>query len=140
MKKIIYFNVVLSFWGCALMNKHNAGVKDRVEHLVSLNSEDGERLNALFDKERNSFSFTNKKIGFLTGPSGNDLSDVSTYLAMHEKHSTNTDYPCDKGKLYIFTPKQKAESGGYDAAVVYWCKFLLPPEWVVKRLKGKKTD
>lgn len=32
---------------------------------------------------------------------------------------------------------QKAESGGYDAAIVYWSKFLLPIEDVIKKLQGK---
>ncbi len=39
--------------------------------------------------------------------------------------------------LYIFNATQKDESGGYDAAIVYWNKFLLPIEKVVKRLKKK---
>lgn len=32
---------------------------------------------------------------------------------------------------------QKAESDGYDAAIVYWSKFLLPIEDVIKKLQGK---
>ena len=54
---------------------------------------------------------------------------------MQEKHSTDASYPCDNGTLYIFNATQKAESGGYDAAIVYWSKFSLPIEDVVKRLK-----
>jgi len=39
--------------------------------------------------------------------------------------------------LYIFNATQKEESGGYDAAIVYWSKFILPVEKVIKRLKKK---
>jgi hypothetical protein len=39
--------------------------------------------------------------------------------------------------LYIFDAAQKAESGGYDAAITYWNKFVIPTEEVVKRLKGR---
>ncbi len=58
---------------------------------------------------------------------------------MHEKHSTDANYPCQTGRLYIFTSKQKGESGGYHAAVLFWCKFLIRQETVVKRLKAKKV-
>ena len=37
--------------------------------------------------------------------------------------------------LYIFDAVQKEESGGYDAAIVCWSKFVIPIEEVVKRLK-----
>lgn len=37
-------NVMLLFWSCSLMNKHNtAEAKRKMEHLVYLNSEDGYR-------------------------------------------------------------------------------------------------
>lgn len=39
--------------------------------------------------------------------------------------------------LYIFDANQKEESGGYDAAITYWNKSLLPTEEVVKRLSKK---
>jgi hypothetical protein len=54
---------------------------------------------------------------------------------MHKKHSTNEKYLCDNGTLYIFNAAQKAESGGYDAAIVYWSKFVVPIEKIVNRLK-----
>ncbi len=40
--------------------------------------------------------------------------------------------------LYIFDTIQKVESGGYDAAIVYWSKFVIPIEKVVKRLNEKR--
>ncbi len=42
--------------------------------------------------------------------------------------------------LYIFNKEQKKKSGGYDAAIVYWNKFVIPTEKVVERLaKYKKV-
>ena len=35
--------------------------------------------------------------------------------------------------MYIFDAIQKEASGGYDAVIVYWSKFLLPTEDIVKR-------
>ena len=57
---------------------------------------------------------------------------------MHEKHSPNANYPCDNGTLYTFNAVQKSESDGYDAAIVYWNKFVTPIETVVERLKKKR--
>lgn len=41
----------------------------------------------------------------------------------------------DDSMLYVFNEEQKKKSGGYDAAIVYWCKFVLPVDKVVERLK-----
>jgi hypothetical protein len=64
-------------------------------------------------------------------------SGKTRYFDMQEKHAINANSPCDNGTLSIFNTAQKAESGGYDAAIVYWSKFLLPIEKVVERLKEK---
>ena len=95
-------------------------------------------LNKIFETTRKDFDFTNKKVGFLTGSSGKTLSSKEHYFDMHKKHSTNANYPCDNGTLYIFNATQKVESGGYDAAIVYWSKFVVPIEEVVKRLKNRR--
>jgi hypothetical protein len=39
--------------------------------------------------------------------------------------------------LYIFNAAQKEESGGYDAAIVYWSKMIIPTNDIVKMLKGE---
>jgi hypothetical protein len=54
---------------------------------------------------------------------------------MQKKHFVDEKHPCDNGTLYIFDETQKKESGGYDAAIVYWSKCLIPIQDVVKRLK-----
>lgn len=80
---------------------------------------DGVYLNKIFETAWKDFDFTNKKIGFFTGSSGIKKSRKEIYFDMHEKHSTNANSPCDNGTLYIFNTEQKAENGGYDAAIVY---------------------
>ncbi len=103
-----------------------------------LNETEGVFLNKIFETTRKDFDFTNKKIGFLTGSSGTKKSSKNHYFEMHEKHSKDANSPCDNGILYIFTVEQKSESGGYDAAIVYWSKFLVPIEKVVSRLKEQR--
>jgi hypothetical protein len=102
-----------------------------------LNEIEGAYLNKIFETTRKDFDFVNKKIGFLTGSSGTKKSSKEHYFNMQEKHSANKNFPCDNGTLYIFNAAQKAESGGYDAVVIYWCKVSMSIEKVVKRLKDK---
>lgn len=112
-------------------NDNSMGHKGISDNLV-LSETESAYLNRIFETTRNNFDFTNKKVGFIkiSGEKGK-----IHYFDMQEKHSADTNYPCDNGTLYIFNATQKEESGGYDAAIVYWSKFLLPIEEVVKRLK-----
>ena len=41
----------------------------------------------------------------------------------------------DVGTLYVFNETHKKESTGYDAAIVYWWKRILPPEKVARLLR-----
>jgi hypothetical protein len=66
------------------------------------------------------------------------MSNHEHYFDMQAKQSINGNYPCDNGTLYIFDATQKAESGGFDAAITYWNKFVIPIEEVVKRLKKRR--
>lgn len=92
-------------------------------------------LNNIFETERNTFDFTNKAIGFLTGSSGSRKGNKEDYLDMHKRHSMDAGFASDKGTLYIFNVLEKEQSGGFDAAIVYWCKIALPTETVIKRLR-----
>lgn len=100
-----------------------------------LNETEGAYLNEIFIATRKDFNFIDKKIGFFTGSSGATRSNKEDYFNMQKRHSVNENYPCDNGTLYIFNTEQKMESGGYDAAIVYWSKFVVPIEKVIKRLK-----
>lgn len=92
-------------------------------------------LNKIFETTRNKFDFNNKKVGFIKGSSGGIKSNKQDYFDMQNKHCIYENYPCDNGGLYIFNSTQKKESGGYDAAIVYWSKFVIPAEKIIKRLK-----
>ncbi len=108
------------------MNK--AGTNDS----LLLSEAESTLLNKIFESTRKDFDFTNKKVGFIkiSGESGK-----IHYFNMQEKYFANENSPRNNGTLYVFDVIQKTESGGYDAAIVYWSKFVIPIEEVVKRLK-----
>lgn len=91
-------------------------------------------LNNIFETECDTFDFTNKAIVFLTGSSGSRKGNREDYLDMHKRHSIDAGFASDKG-TYIFNVLEKEQSGGFDAAIVYWCKIALPTETVIKRLR-----
>jgi hypothetical protein len=97
-----------------------------------LNEAESKMLDKIFETIRKDFVFTDKKIGFIeiSGERGK-----ASYFDMQKKHLDDKNYPCDNGMLYIFNASQKEESGGYDAAIVYWSKFVIPIEKVIERLK-----
>ncbi|MCZ2339675.1 MAG: hypothetical protein LC127_16115 [Chitinophagales bacterium] len=103
-----------------------------VDSLPLLNSHESAFLNVIFKDNLKGFDFTNKKVGFIkiSGEKGK-----VHYFDMQKKHFVDEKHPCDNGTLYIFDATQKKESGGYDAAIVYWSKRLIPIQAVVKRLK-----
>jgi hypothetical protein len=104
-----------------------------VDNLPIMNCYESSYLNIIFAKYQDDFDFTNKKVGFILAGA---LSDKKEYFEKERDRYRREETP-SSGKLYIFTAEQKAESGGYDAAIVYWSKFLVPIEKVVKKLKKK---
>lgn len=139
MKKILIITCLSMFiFSCIQANKRNSiEIMKQTEDDLLL-KEESTYLNKIFETTRKDFDFVNKKIGFLTGSSGRKKKSKKFYFDMQEKHSADANYPCDNGTLYIFNATQKEESGGYDAAIVYWCKFLLPIKEVIKRLKNSR--
>ena len=97
-----------------------------------LNSYESAFLNAIFKDKLDGFDFANKKVAFVKISSENGKIH---YFKMQKKYFADKSQPCDNGILYVFNASQKKESGGYDAAIVYWSKFLLPVDKVVKKLK-----
>jgi hypothetical protein len=94
-------------------------------------------FNVIFEKSRNDFDFTNKKVGFITGSNGKTKSSKEEYFKL-EKDRFNRNNTTNGGTLYIFNATQKAESGGYDAVIVYWSKVLVPANEAVKKLKERR--
>jgi flavodoxin len=88
-------------------------------------------FNVIFKDNLDGFDFTNKKIGFLSAGSKRNKKE---YFAEERKRFYDNSTTINS-TLYIFNASQKRESGGYDAAIVYWSKFILPTDKVVKKLK-----
>ena len=76
-------------------------------------------------------------MAFFTGSLGKTKSDKKMYFA-GEKSNFRLNNSPNVGTLYIFNAEQKEQSGGYDAAIIYWSKRLVPINEVVKRLKNIK--
>ena len=104
-----------------------------VDDSLLLNAYESTYFNHIFEKPRKEFDFTEKKIGFIYGGA---KSNKKEYFDL-EKDRFNRNNTPNGGTLYIFDEDQKEKSGGYDAAIVYWSKILVPSKEVVKRLKGK---
>jgi hypothetical protein len=108
-----------------------------VDNLPLLNCCESAYFNVIFEKSRKGFDFTDKKIGFITGSSGKTVCSKKEYFDL-ERNRFNRNSTPNNGTLYIFNAEQTTASGGYDGAIVYWSKFVIPIEEVVKRLKDQR--
>ncbi len=107
-----------------------------VDESSVLNQCESEYFNVIFQCIRKDFDFTDKKIGFILR--GGRSNKKEYFDKERDRFSRN--YSPNVGTLYVFDENQKKESGGYDAAIVYWSKVLLPAKDVVKRLKGNSLN
>ena len=82
------------------------------------------------------FDFSKKKIGFISVSSGCVKRKKRDYFKQ-EKDRYIHNYKPTGGMLYVFDEEQKEKAGGYDAAIVYWCKFVLPVDKVIRKLREK---
>ncbi|HLP04356.1 MAG TPA: hypothetical protein VK152_02900 [Paludibacter sp.] len=105
-----------------------------VDNSPSLNSSESAYFNVIFKDSLKCFDFTGKKVGFIYSGA---KSNKQEYFKI-EKDRFNRNYTPNNGTLYIFNAVQKAESGGYDGAIVYWSKFVVPIEKVVAKLKKQR--
>jgi hypothetical protein len=108
-----------------------------IDNCSLLNTYESAYFNVIFEKSRKDFDFTGKKIGFITGSNGKTKSNKTNYFRL-ERDRFNRNTTTNGGTLYIFDAEQKEKSGGYDAAIVYWSKVLVPINDVVIRLSGKQ--
>jgi hypothetical protein len=99
-----------------------------------LNSCESIYLNVIFQDYLKGFDFTGGKVGFIYSGA---RSNKKEYFDL-EKNRFNRNNTPNGGSLYIFNAAQKEASGGYDAAIVYWSKFFVPIEKVIKKLKEKR--
>ena len=104
-----------------------------IDSFPLLNKYESEYFNFLYKDFREDFNFTEKKIGFLHDLSPSDKKEYFDQEKERFKQGVTT----NNGKLYVFDEKQKEISGGYDAAIVYWCKMIISKDELTKRLKYK---
>ena len=99
-----------------------------LDNSSTLNEYEGRYLNCIFNIDAQEFNLVGKKVGFL----GSKI-----YYFTSSRSPDHNSTTVGGSSLYILDSTQKVESGGYDAAITYWNKILLPIEYVVERLKNK---
>ncbi len=97
-----------------------------------LNEYEGRYLNYIFKTDTLNFNLVGTTVGF--------LGSKTDFFKDERERFYHNSTPVGAVVLYLFTAEQKVESGGYDAAIVYWSKFLLPVEKVVNRLKNRPVQ
>lgn len=100
-----------------------------IDNSLILNEYEGKYFNFIFKIDPQKFNLIEKKVGFL----GSKM-DYFRDTRSPDRNSTTV----GGSSLYIFDSTQKVESGGYDAAITYWGKFVIPIDEVVKRLQNKR--
>ena len=93
-----------------------------------LNEQEGLFLNFVFQTDSVEINLVGKKVAF--------LGSKKEYFEVTRKDSIIV----GGSNLYIFNDVQKIESGGYDAAITYWKKFVVPSQGIVKTLKETVVD
>jgi hypothetical protein len=101
-----------------------------VDSSLILNEYEGKYLNFIFKVNIQDFNLVGKKVAFLG-------SKIAFFKDERDWFYRGAKTGVGGTTLYIFNAAQKAESGDYDAAIVYWSKFMLSVEKVIKRLKKK---
>lgn len=107
------------------------GISNRI-HIMPLDDEDGAFLNDLFDDVRGDYLFGGKKVAF---DYSGWIVGKEDYFEMHKKSRKGENVPCQRGDLLIFDERQKEESGGYDAVILYWFKILPRISIIVESLR-----
>ena len=111
--------------------------KTGLDNSPFLNRYESAFLNELLPDSLKCFDFTNKKVGFITACVG---CSKKGYFEMHRKHFADDKYALDSGMLYILDDRQKKESGGFDALILIWYKFILSEEEILKLLTKYKVE
>ena len=105
---------------------------DNPYRLIASIKEDGKYKLCLWkSKNGYDFDFTEKKVGFIYSGA---RSNKKEYFDLEKDRFNRSNTP-NGGTLYIFDDAQKEQSDGYDAAIVYWSKRLIPIQDVIKRLR-----
>ncbi|WP_298529613.1 hypothetical protein [uncultured Christiangramia sp.] len=101
-----------------------------LDNKPTLTKEESEFLNKyMYEKKKIDFDFTNKKVIFITGTSGQKLGTKSDYFknikAWNEKEEKIATW------IVELNNEEKIKSGDYDLIITYWVKYFS---------KNKKRD
>lgn len=101
-----------------------------VDDSPALNAYESAYLNAFFKGNPSTFDFSGKKVHFLL----NGKCDKKTFFDKEKERIERKDSPTSC-QLYVFNEAQKLESGGCDAVIILWSKFILSEQEILKRIK-----
>lgn len=94
-------------------------------------------LNYLFQKEKGTFDFCNKKVAFFKGNAGTIQSTKKDFFDKEKDFIDIKGFlPLGSSQLIIFN-EDEAKQVGYNAVIIFSSKKLLSKKEVVKRLSGK---
>lgn len=106
-----------------------------VDDTSVIDSLEGAYLNESYKDSLKGFDFVGKKVCFIMGGMISNKSEF--FKSEMERYRISS--TASVSELCVFNEAQKQESGGYDAAIVYWRKSHLPNDKVIKILK-KASD
>ncbi|WP_419870346.1 hypothetical protein [Chryseobacterium sp. CT-SW4] len=91
--------------------------------MENVNAYEAEYFNKALAHTRKDFDFTEKKIGFITGNNAKVKTNKKEYFDL-ERIRISKGQTGNGGTVVTFTEEEKAVNGGYDAAILYWCKVI----------------
>lgn len=128
-KYVILFVILMSFvYSYSQSNRHIS--------YDSIDSEEAILLNFLASKHGVKYDFTSKKVAFYTGSGGGARTNKQCFFS--ECNSIKKFYPnaiAPLTQFYIFEEKEKSQTDGYDAAIVYGSVKQFPSKKkIIRRL------
>lgn len=111
-----------------------------LDTLSTLNNNEVEYFNSKFQKEEYRFDFTNKKVGFFCGVTGNiNRTKTDYFIEIKERILKGLDNQTDL--LIVLNGIEKIKSGGFDAIVISAPKLITEKnkEEMLIQLKNRKN-
>ncbi|HEY8954803.1 hypothetical protein [Chitinophaga sp.] len=94
-----------------------------LDNNAMLNKQESVYLNDLLKEQRKTFDFTDKKIAFVTGNTGNKLLTKSDFFNTYVKPYTDKGSRPQVSFIHL-TKEDKEKTNGYDALVLVWVKLF----------------
>lgn len=135
--------LLLSLFSLGQENNFQDLPKKILENLDKMGEDDSPNLNefeasylkAVFKDELKAYDLTGKKVGFIQN--GTKTNKNEYFNEVQDRY--NKDMGLIGGSaIYLFSPKGKKESEGYDAAIIYWSKVEPAVDKLIKILVENK--